>query len=103
MPAAAYVCVVVGPVPVVPSPKLHEKPVTVPSRSLEALPLKVTGAPVGWGLGVAVKDAVGATSFAVSARFWVAHCASCIAVPGPLTWLEPHTTLALVGSMLAPA
>ena len=44
----------------------------VPSGSVEPAPLKVTAVPVGTGLGVAVKEAVGGRLVTVSARVVVA-------------------------------
>jgi hypothetical protein len=41
-------------------------------------------------------------SCGVRAKFCVAHCAR-PALDGPLTWFDPHTRFALVGSTLAAA
>ncbi len=55
VPPAAYVCVVVDPEPLVPSPKFHAHAVTVPSASLDDRPSKATSRP----FAVAVNAASG--------------------------------------------
>ena len=55
VPPAAYVCVVVDPEPLVPSPKFHAHAVTVPSESLDDRPSNATPKP----FAVAVNAASG--------------------------------------------
>lgn len=79
------------PVPVVPSPKFQLYETTDPSTSDDEEAFKETGFPATGCAEPILNTAVGATSLAVKAKFWVCHCDEWLGATGPLTWLLPHS------------